>query len=770
MQTLIKPVDAAAECKLMATCINCHGTSPLTGRGSLMETSMSGGSFASLRLLSDRPVCQRISGRSIFSAHLSFIEVKRMAQRVIDLSLLRARHYTEFIGDTDHSGDGSSGSGGGQRGGGDDNNDNDDEASSHASTLFPVLLPELQALFQYIDENKLYEGKFLCEKLSFLIDGWFSKIPVAYALIKLIREDEMVNAEHPDASMSDAHDFGRTLIMDCSLLSGDLSSPQGPKMHLHASEKQAQSEKQCTMIRTFMEGVNQNSKTCFHLLQGLVKWLKLGTQPAFAMQVPSSAGLSKSDQSEEQESRGLAREGSLSSQEANTETGEQIIVEKQSDVGILKRLQREAFYEIMKLREKLEKLEQINQARQKLERLGGAKTNLKGEIEAGTAFVVLEDESSRHARDSLEQAGMQTGLNVKFTFETPFRENDLLITQILSGHYSSVGDGRALGGPLRLGKLHYIAHVNDEIAFSFVPLGAQAQDVTEIINVLQGQGLTSFSSQGPALYNHCKGSAIGTTVGGSKFALSLGQYLSGWDNHAFTTDSYSLEDPLCYTTLGQLLFQPVEGFVFSLCGLNRYWPTPPLPSSMALHWSEMGPLIFPRIKSEKSSSDMKITCTNNRLNMNKIQSQGEPVDLNCRYNTCDTKGTGLLSLAISSSLDFGESLSLSGWAQVERGELIHDPDRLNYQWALSVARNSGSGIDWGASIGGSRSDVFQGLNTGHGAYAEYTGADMHGSQLQIEAFLKLTCGKGFTLQPGLLYIANQNASTPAFVIRSTWSL
>lgn len=290
------------------------------------------------------------------------------------------------------------------------------------------------------------------------------------------------------------------------------------------------------------------------------------------------------------------------------------------------------------------------------------------------------------------------------------------------------------------------------------------------MGVLQDQGLTAFSSQGPALFNHCKGSALGATVSGSRFAFSLAQYLSGWGNHVSATGSLPEEDPLCLSTLGQFLLQPTEGFVLSLSGLNRYWPSPPLPSSMALHWSEMGPLVIPKIQSLKQNQLRMVHIGSDGkslLHMNSIGSHWEAPDLEYGANAFDNKGTGLLSLAVASSIDLGENLSVSGWAQIERGELLQASDRGNVQWALSLAKTSGSGIDWGASIGGSRPDIWSMSTNNHDCFS---GNDFHGPQLHVEAFLKLNCGRGFTLQPGLLYVSNKHSRTPAFVVRSSWSL
>ncbi|MCO5604339.1 hypothetical protein L7F22_058504 [Adiantum nelumboides] len=578
-----------------------------------------------------------------------------------------------------------------------------------------------------------------------------------------------VDVGHRDTTISgqddcfpvEGGDSNRTLNINGS---SDLEF-EAEEMSLHASGKQSPLEEPNSIQSNVLEEINLSFMTASdHLLQGVMRWFEqLGRPPKKVANLEFTPMV---EQVEQQESRILSSEGATTALTTDPETGGKPVGAKQSDIDTLKRLQREAFFELMKLREKFEKLEQVTQARLKQEQLGGARTHLKGQVKAGTAFVVIENESIRCSRDSLELAGMQTGLDVKFTFETPFRENDMLITQIVSGQSSSVGDQSTLGGPLNFGKLHYVAHVSEDISLSIVPLGAQGQDVTEIVNVLQDQGLTSFSSQGSALFNHCKGSALGATVSGSKFAFSFAQYLSGWSNHVPAMEFLTEGDPLCYSTLCEILFQPTEGFILSFCGLNQYWPAPPLPSSMALHWSEMGPLIFPKIKAKKDNFS---TTLSSGSDITRLHPHWEAPDLESDPATFQNKGTGLLSLAVSSSLDLGETLSLSGWAQVERG-LLQDPDKGNFQWAMCLAKTSGASIDWGASIGGSQRNIW---HVPSSSYDDYLGDDvvnLHGPQLNVEAFLKLSCGKGFTLQPGLLYVSNKSSHTPAIVVRSSWSL
>ncbi|KAH7291599.1 hypothetical protein KP509_29G023600 [Ceratopteris richardii] len=435
----------------------------------------------------------------------------------------------------------------------------------------------------------------------------------------------------------------------------------------------------------------------------------------------------------------------------------------QNDMETLRNLKREIFAELLKLREKLD---QLLQERQSNNARHTRKTNIQGEVKVGTAVVVLEDSSSRHSRGSLEQAGLRTGVDVRLIFETPFRDQDLLITEFNAGQDSSVGGGRVLGGPMSLGKVQYLAHVHDNMSVSFVPLGAQGMDVTDIVNPMQDQGLTSFSSRGPAHFDHCRGSAIGATWCGSSLALSAAQYLSGWGNQAISLGT-SMEDagPLCLSTLGQVLLQPTEGLIFSLSGLHRFWPTPPLPSSTSLHWSEIGPLIIPKMhslntRSTLSSEDSFLSHCNSMSSHWGVPESEHPLEAS------DSKGTSQLSVAVATELEVGMGLSMGAWAQVD--DALQDVDKGNFQWSVSLAKNSKKGVDWGMSIGGSKPD-WSAMMSEQEMFPSFIGStgDSCGSQLQAEAFIRFNCGNGLTLQPGLLYLLNKHSQTPAFVVRSS---
>ena len=128
-----------------------------------------------------------------------------------------------------------------------------------------------------------------------------------------------------------------------------------------------------------------------------------------------------------------------------------------TQTATLRRLQREAFEDLLRVRERLDKLEFYTGLRPSKTQSsfgdGSAKTRLKGEVCAGGAFVLLDDQSSRQSRAALEQAGLHTGLDVRFTFETSYREKDVMITECSAGHSGSDGSVLDLGGLFRLPRL-----------------------------------------------------------------------------------------------------------------------------------------------------------------------------------------------------------------------------------------------------------------------------------------------------------------------------
>lgn len=156
-----------------------------------------------------------------------------------------------------------------------------------------------------------------------------------------------------------------------------------------------------------------------------------------------------------------------------------------TQTAALRRLQREAFSELLRVRERLDKLEFFTGLRPSKTQSafggnGAAKTRLKGAVSAGGAFVLLDDQTSRQSRAALEQAGLLTGLDVRFTFDTPYREKDVMITECSAGRSGSIP-----GGPISVTKLVYNAQVTNDFNVVVAPLGARGSDVTETVNPLQ---------------------------------------------------------------------------------------------------------------------------------------------------------------------------------------------------------------------------------------------------------------------------------------------
>lgn len=275
------------------------------------------------------------------------------------------------------------------------------------------------------------------------------------------------------------------------------------------------------------------------------------------------------------------------------------------------------------------------------------------------------------------------------------------------------------------------------------------------VSFLQDQALTGFFATGPDLFRHCQGSALGATIKGPNLSFSIGKYLSGWGDRSWVSSLHGFSEtevsPFCLSTLGQLLFQPSEGIKFACSGLNRYWPSP-RSSSRIFKWSEIGPLILSNIhlKGFKNCG----SSSNSFLN--------QPPGL---ADNSNSKGISTQSVAFSVDTEFSEGMRIGGWLQIEREGWMQEPGRKCLQWALCLSGFPEDGLCWGLNIGQSRQDPFS-MRRGREI-------DCHPDklpQIQLEAFLKIDCGKGFTLQPGLVHVTNRNAQIPALMLRFAWSL
>ncbi|KAA8537491.1 hypothetical protein F0562_027099 [Nyssa sinensis] len=144
---------------------------------------------------------------------------------------------------------------------------------------------------------------------------------------------------------------------------------------------------------------------------------------------------------------------------------------RRSRIEILKWLQREAFSDLMKLRDRQDTMERM------------------------LSFY----KSSK--------GGIRTGIQSRFTFESTIRHNDNLLVEFVA---SEKGQGDVLGSPLSLAKVFYEANISDGFSAVAIPVGAQRRDVGVATNsASQRRGLTNYSSFGPPVLNQPNGSAIG---------------------------------------------------------------------------------------------------------------------------------------------------------------------------------------------------------------------------------------------------------------------
>ncbi|CAI7759565.1 unnamed protein product [Closterium sp. NIES-53] len=157
-----------------------------------------------------------------------------------------------------------------------------------------------------------------------------------------------------------------------------------------------------------------------------------------------------------------------------------------SEVSALRRLQREAFQDLLRVKDRLHKLEYYTGIRRLqpfgaatafpasppsasaagsagfggsaggagmdlgggfgFGLLGGSRTRMYGEVAAGSAFVPAEGERSHSARAGLEQAGMRSGLTVKLRLDTLCRRWGSGGNSSNSGNSGNSGGSGTLSG------------------------------------------------------------------------------------------------------------------------------------------------------------------------------------------------------------------------------------------------------------------------------------------------------------------------------------
>eukprot|EP00252_Welwitschia_mirabilis_P009294 TRINITY_DN21779_c0_g1_i1.p1 TRINITY_DN21779_c0_g1~~TRINITY_DN21779_c0_g1_i1.p1 ORF type:complete len:458 (-),score=79.41 TRINITY_DN21779_c0_g1_i1:122-1495(-) len=424
-----------------------------------------------------------------------------------------------------------------------------------------------------------------------------------------------------------------------------------------------------------------------------------------------------------------------------------------SPIQILKRLQREVFSDLVKIKDRLYVLEkrwtQYNQ-----DGMSGTKTQLKGEVNTAGIFL-LGHALSGAQLTSLHQTRVKAGLQTKFKFDTFFRERDILVTEFISGQ-SFINDNAFLGAPLSLGKVLYSAHINDALSICFAPFGGKAKDSAFLPNLLQDCGLTDFSNTGPEIFRQCQGSSIAGTLKCENFAFSLGRYLSNFSRY----ESESLQGILntktstCSSTLGQIAFQPVEGILFAVTYLNRFLSSTSTPSLKLLNWGKFGSL---------SLHDF---CSQGSQNPDRFSRTPDDQQLISDHSSSFAEDVMTHSIAVQTDVELKDGIRFGGWLQIDGPITFQKKAEKSLQWFIGISELPENEGGWGLGIGRSRNGPLTNLPC---QTRDFDAPEVPTSQMQVEAFLSFHLGKGFTFNPGLLYTLDKNGHTPAMVLRTNWS-
>ncbi|KAG2698296.1 hypothetical protein I3843_07G144400 [Carya illinoinensis] len=392
---------------------------------------------------------------------------------------------------------------------------------------------------------------------------------------------------------------------------------------------------------------------------------------------------------------------------------------RRNPIEILRRLQREAFTDLMKLRDRQDKVERILSfyKTSKGSPFQEASTHVRGEFDLLGAFLVMDNVDKQNC-DALSRAGITTGIDSRFTFETTISQGESLTAEFVASQKGNRYLDEVPGQSLSLEKVSYRVNACDWLSLVAIPVGAQSRDVAiTSVSSHQAKGLTKLSSLGPPLLNQHKGSGIGLSVRKSNVIASLAQFISGL---GMQPDADSVGH--CFSTFGQVVCQLPRGIKLSLLGLHQ------VPKSLSQHVS-LGPLTIPVVLSRHPTAPETVI---------------EASTSSIRASTPENFSSGSVALMLESELD--EVTRIGGWVEMYRS----NPKCLH--WAVSMSDDSEDSFGWGLSLSG------------------MLGGPTSEEHFQAESYLKLNLGKRFSLKPGLAYIAAGNAKMPALILRSNWSL
>ncbi|XP_010935127.1 uncharacterized protein [Elaeis guineensis] len=381
-------------------------------------------------------------------------------------------------------------------------------------------------------------------------------------------------------------------------------------------------------------------------------------------------------------------------------------------IGILKRLQREAFSDLMKLRDRQDKVERMLSLHKsgKGSLFPEASTRMKGIIDVAGALMLRDDQQTC---DTLDRAGINSGIDSRFIFETTVRQKDSLVAEFMSSSNDIYYDNDVAGSPLVLAKVMYLAHINELLSVISIPFGAKCNDFRSDMNLAEGRSLSGFTSSSPPLFSQRHGCAAGLTVKASNITASLAEMISCLGTEPDAADYRSI-----LSTFWQISYQLSEETKLTLSGAWK------MPSSLSQP-IRLGNVAVPKVN---------------------LRSHFRPHVMAQASPSATTMSTiGIISGGSAAiTFEFDESTKFGGWVEVQKS----NPSPSLLQWAITLSDTPDDEVGWGVSVGGR--------------------VEGQSNLVRLEGFLNFSMGERGSLQPGLVCVMDGTSRTPALVFRSSW--
>ncbi|KAK9088121.1 hypothetical protein Scep_027203 [Stephania cephalantha] len=389
---------------------------------------------------------------------------------------------------------------------------------------------------------------------------------------------------------------------------------------------------------------------------------------------------------------------------------------RQNPIEIMKRLQREAFSDIMKLRDRQDKVERLLSFYRSTK--GGPfqedKTHLYGVIDMAGALLFANN-FDHQTQEVVSRAGVRTGIDARFTFETNMRQKDVLSAELIACQNEKAHSDGVFGPALSLSKVMYLANINEWCSGVFIPWGGQCKDVVADSNPLQKERvLFDPITCRPPMLSRSLGSGAGFMMRRSGFAASLAGFIDRVEMHPS-----SVEVCNCFNAVGQVICHISKRTRLAVMGVRKKVIPPSQQCKPQQFILPLGGW-----RHSKSPSDETTSLISEDLH-------GESVDH---------------SVAVTLESELDECTRIKGWIE------MHNLNPRIVQWALTLSDTPQDELGWGLRLGG----IIHGSSTL--------------DQFQAEAFVNLNVSKRFDLQSGILYMTDGNAHIPALMFRSSWSL